>query len=137
MRLDKSIVSAISPGVFCLVAFSTIDIILSINVFPASLVILIFIRSEITFVPPVTELLSPPDSLITGADSPVTADSSTKAIPSITSPSPGIISLASQRTMSPFFKSVRFIFSMFPDSVIFFAITFFLMRLSESALALP
>ena len=54
------------------------------------------IRSERTFVPPVTELLSPPASRITGALSPVIALSSIVAKPSIISPSVGIISPASQ-----------------------------------------
>ena len=48
------------------------------------------IQSEITVVPPVTALRSPPLSRITGADSPVMAASLTAAMPSITSPSPGI-----------------------------------------------
>ncbi len=68
------------------------------------------IRSLKTFVPPVTALRSPPLSRITGADSPVIADSSTLAIPSIISPSPGIVSPASQTTISPFRKSVAFAF---------------------------
>ncbi len=63
------------------------------------------IRSDSTFVPPVTALRSPPDSRITGADSPVTADSSTLATPSITSPSLGITSPASQTTWSPSCRS--------------------------------
>jgi hypothetical protein len=57
--------------------------------------------SDNTFVPPVTELLSPPDSRITGALSPVIADSSMVASPSIISPSVGIISPASQIKTSP------------------------------------
>ena len=60
--------------------------------------------SESTFVPPVTELLSPPASLITGADSPVIALSSIEANPSIISPSAGIVSPASQMKISPFFN---------------------------------
>jgi hypothetical protein len=60
------------------------------------------IRSERTFVPPVTAERSPPDSLMTGADSPVIADSSIEAIPSTISPSEGIRSLASQTTRSSF-----------------------------------
>ena len=50
-----------------------------------------------TFVPPVTEDLSPPASRITGADSPVMAHSSIVAMPSTISPSIGIISPASQK----------------------------------------
>ncbi|MEY4538614.1 MAG: hypothetical protein RLZZ306_371, partial [Bacteroidota bacterium] len=61
-----------------------------------------FILSDNTFVPPVTELLSPPDSRITGADSPVMALSSMVAKPSIISPSVGIVSPASQTKTSPF-----------------------------------
>jgi hypothetical protein len=59
------------------------------------------IRSDSTFVPPVTALRSPPASRMTGADSPVMADSSTLAMPSMTSPSPGMIWPASTTTMSP------------------------------------
>ena len=62
----------------------------SMNVSPGRDVISTTMRSESTFVPPVTALRSPPDSRITGADSPVIADSSTEATPSTTSPSPGI-----------------------------------------------
>jgi hypothetical protein len=61
-------------------------------------------QSEVTVVPPVTALRSPPLSLITGADSPVIADSSTDAAPSITSPSAGICRPALTITMSPFFN---------------------------------
>ena len=89
-------------GVFCRFAPSTKAIIRSIKVNPGSEVILIVILSLITFVPPVTAERSPPLSRITGADSPVMADSSTLAIPSITSPSEGMISPASQMTISPF-----------------------------------
>ena len=60
---------------------------------------------QVTRVPPVTALRSPPDSRITGADSPVIADSSTDAIPSITVPSPGISSPASTTTTSPLASS--------------------------------
>ena len=60
------------------------------------------IRSDSTFVPPVTADRSPPDSRITGADSPVIADSSTDAMPSMISPSDGMTSPASQTTRSPF-----------------------------------
>ena len=71
------------------------------NVWPRSAVIRTTIRSERTFVPPVTAERSPPDSRITGADSPVIADSSTDAIPSTISPSEGITSPASHTTRSP------------------------------------
>ncbi|GAX59020.1 hypothetical protein SO3561_10597 [Streptomyces olivochromogenes] len=98
--------SAISFGVFCRAAPSTRAIIRSMNVSPGFVVILMTIRSERTFVPPVTALRSPPDSRMTGADSPVIADSSTLATPSTTSPSPGMMSPASQTTRSPTRSSV-------------------------------
>ena len=68
-------------------------------------------RSDNTFVPPVTELLSPPDSRITGADSPVMALSSIVARPSMISPSVGMVSPASQTNKSPFFSCEEEIFS--------------------------
>ena len=71
------------------------------NVSPGLDVISTTMRSDRTFVPPVTALRSPPDSRITGADSPVIADSSTDATPSTTSPSPGMISFASTTHRSP------------------------------------
>ncbi|RPK43483.1 hypothetical protein EES37_17105 [Streptomyces sp. ADI91-18] len=92
---------AISLGVFCRAAPSTRAIMRSMKVSPGFVVILMTIRSDSTFVPPVTALRSPPDSRITGADSPVIADSSTDATPSTTSPSPGMMSPASQTTRSP------------------------------------
>ena len=58
-------------------------------------------RSESTFVPPVTAQRSPPLSRMTGADSPVMADSSTEAMPSTTSPSPGMSMPATTTTRSP------------------------------------
>ncbi len=78
----------------------------SMNVSPGFVVILMTMRSERTFVPPVTAERSPPDSRMTGADSPVMADSSTEATPSTTSPSPGMMSPASQTTRSPMRRSV-------------------------------
>ncbi len=93
--------SAISFGVLRRSAPSTSAIMRSRNEWPGSWVISTTIRSEVTRVPPVTALRSPPDSRITGADSPVIADSSTVAIPSITVPSPGISSPASTTTTSP------------------------------------
>ena len=62
------------------------------------------IQSEVTVVPPVTALRSPPLSRITGADSPVIALSSTEAAPSITSPSAGICYPDLTITISPFFS---------------------------------
>jgi hypothetical protein len=53
-------VNAISLGVFCLEAPSTRAIILSKKDSPGLVVTFTFILSESTFVPPVTELLSPP-----------------------------------------------------------------------------
>ena len=96
------IVNAISLGVFCLDAPSTNAIILSKKLSPGSVVTFTFILSDKTFVPPVTELLSPPDSLMTGADSPVMALSSIVAKPSIISPSVAMISPVSQIKISPF-----------------------------------
>ena len=93
--------SAISFGVFCRAAPSTRAIIRSMNVSPGLEVIFTTIRSDSTFVPPVTADRSPPDSRMTGADSPVIADSSTEATPSTTSPSPGMICPASTTTWSP------------------------------------
>ena len=92
----SKIVKAISLGVFCLDAPSTRAIILSKKPSPGSVVTRTFIWSLRTFVPPVTEDLSPPLSLITGALSPVIALSSMVAIPSIISPSIGMVSPASQ-----------------------------------------
>ena len=93
--------SAISFGVLRRSAPSTSAIMRSRKECPGSWVISTTIRSDVTRVPPVTALRSPPDSRITGADSPVIADSSTVAIPSITVPSPGISSPASTTTTSP------------------------------------
>ncbi len=89
--------SAISFGVLRRSAPSTRAIMRSRNDWPGSWVISTTIRSEVTRVPPVTALRSPPDSRMTGADSPVIADSSTVAMPSITVPSPGISSPAARR----------------------------------------
>ncbi|MPM99810.1 hypothetical protein SDC9_147004 [bioreactor metagenome] len=75
------------------------------KVCPGSFVILTIISLEITVVPPVTALLSPPDSRTTGADSPVIAASLTSAAPFTTSPSPGITSFAFTRTRSFFRRS--------------------------------
>ena len=95
------IFSAISFGVFWRCAPSTSAIMRSRKVSPGLEVMRIVIRSERTFVPPVTALRSPPDSRMTGALSPVITDSSTVAMPSITSPSPGMMSPASARAISP------------------------------------
>ncbi|CAF3864982.1 unnamed protein product [Rotaria sp. Silwood1] len=97
-------VNAISLGVFWRLAPSTNAIILSKKLSPGSVDTMTFILSDNTFVPPVTELLSPPASRITGADSPVIALSSMVAKPSIISPSVAIISPDSQIKMSPFFN---------------------------------
>ncbi len=83
-------VRAISFGVFCRLALSTMAIIRSMKVSPGLAVMRTTIQSESTRVPPVTEEKSPPDSRMTGADSPVIALSSTDAAPSMTSPSPGM-----------------------------------------------
>ena len=97
-------VNAISFGVFLRLAPSTRAIILSRKLSPGCWVTNTLIVSESTFVPPVTELLSPPASRMTGADSPVMALSSIEASPSIISPSAGIVSPASQTKTSPFFS---------------------------------
>ena len=115
-------------------------IILSRKLSPASLVTTINIQSEVTVVPPVTALLSPPASLITGADSPVMALSSTDAAPSMTSPSAGICSPALTSIISPFFKVAEETISYFSRLLrakIFLAGTSFLDALSASACALP
>ncbi len=94
-------VNAISLGVFCLEAPSTSEIILSKKLSPGPVVTLTVILSLSTFVPPVTDDLSPPLSLITGALSPVMALSSMVAIPFMISPSMGMVSPASQIKRSP------------------------------------
>ena len=104
MKPAKRIVSAISLGVFCLEAPSTRAIILSKKLSPGCCVTSTSMRSERTFVPPVTELLSPPASRITGALSPVIALSSIEANPFMISPSAGMVSPASQINTSPFFR---------------------------------
>ena len=100
VRLASSTFRAISLGVFCRLAPSTIAIIMSRNVSPGSLVTRTMSQSDRTFVPPVTALRSPPLSRMTGALSPVIELSSTDATPTITSPSAGINSLSLTRTMS-------------------------------------
>ncbi len=137
VRLARRMTRAISPGVFCLVAFSTMAIILSMKLSPGSLVILTTMRSEMTLVPPVTPLRSPPDSRITGADSPVMADSSTLAIPSITSPSPGMIEPVSQITTSPERRSADLTSLRFPFLSRLVASTVLRIFRKESAFAFP
>ena len=66
VRLMRRISRAISLGVFCRFAFSTILIMLSRKVSPGFTVILTVMVPERTFVPPVTPHRSPPDSLMTG-----------------------------------------------------------------------
>ena len=101
VRAANKMVRAISFGVFCRLAPSTSAIMRSRKVWPGSAEMRTTMRSERTFVPPVTAERSPPDSRITGADSPVIADSSTDAMPSVISPSEGMMSFASQTTRSP------------------------------------
>ena len=105
-KAARTIVSAISLGVFCRDAPSTSAIILSRKLSPCPAVIRTTIRSDNTRVPPVTPEWSPPASRITGALSPVMADSSTEATPTTTSPSAGIISPAETATRSPERSSV-------------------------------
>jgi hypothetical protein len=128
--------SAISFGVFCLLAPSTSAIIRSRNVLPGSEVICTTMRSESTFVPPVTALRSPPLSRMTGADSPVIADSSTDAMPSITSPSPGIVSPAVTTTTSPLRRAFAAICST-PSAFMRFATVSVVICRSVSAWAFP
>ncbi len=97
--------SAISFGVFCRFAPSTIAIMRSRKVSPGSVVMRITSQSERTRVPPVTALRSPPASRMTGALSPVIALSSTDATPTTISPSLGMNSPASQSTTSPLRRS--------------------------------
>src|ERR1019366_7877592 len=96
-----TILRAISLGVFWRCAPSTRAIMRSRKVSPGLDVMRTLIQSLSTLVPPVTALRSPPDSRMTGALSPVMADSSTLAMPSMTSPSPGMVSPASTRMISP------------------------------------
>ena len=136
----RKICNAISLGVFFLDAPSTIAIILSRKLSPASFVICTTIQSESTVVPPVTALLSPPASRITGADSPVIALSSTEAAPSITSPSPGICSPAFTMTISPFLSKTEetaVICSFLSADGILCASTSFFEALRASACAFP
>ena len=92
--------SAISLGVFWRLAPSTRAIIRSRKASPGLAVTSTTIQSDRTWVPPVTELRSPPASRITGALSPVMAASFTEATPSTTVPSAGK-SPASTRTRAP------------------------------------
>lgn len=101
VRPASSTARAISLGVLRRSAPSTMAIMRSRKVCPASEVIRTLIQSETTVVPPVTAERSPPLSRITGADSPVMAASLTEATPSMISPSAGITSPASTRTISP------------------------------------
>jgi hypothetical protein len=97
----SNIVSAISLGVFCRFAPSTMAIMRSMNASPGFTATRTTSQSDRTRVPPVTAEKSPPDSRTTGADSPVMALSSTEATPSTTSPSAGITSPVSTRKKSP------------------------------------
>ena len=92
VRLASRMLSAISLGVFCRLAPSTMAIMRSRKVSPGSVVTRTISQSESTRVPPVTALRSPPLSRMTGALSPVMALSSTEAAPATTSPSAGISS---------------------------------------------
>ena len=136
----RKICSAISFGVFLRAAPSTIAIILSRKLCPASLVTWMMSQSDSTVVPPVTALRSPPLSRMTGADSPVIADSSTEAAPSMTSPSAGICSPAWTITRSPFLRSAEetgCISARFSNEGIRCAVTSFLAERSAAAWALP
>ena len=101
VRAASRMLSAISFGVFCRLAPSTIAIMRSRKVSPGSLLIRTTSQSDSTRVPPVTALRSPPASRMTGALSPVIALSSTEATPTTISPSLGMKSPASTSTRSP------------------------------------
>ena len=140
VSVTRSICSAISFGVFFLADPSTIAIILSRKVSPASAVTRTTSQSDTSVVPPVTALRSPPDSRITGADSPVIALSSTDAAPSITSPSIGICSPALTYMMSPLLSAAERTSSKSSTFAWFFSLrasTSFRAFLSESAWARP
>src|SRR3990167_4910791 len=107
----SSRVSAISYGVFCRSAPSTSAIIRSRKPWPGLTVTRTRISSEMTRVPAVTALRSPPASRITGALSPVIAASLTDATPATTSPSDGMRSPVSTSTMSPTLSALAGIFS--------------------------
>ena len=100
--------SASSFGVFLRAADSTMAIIWSKKLEPASAVTRTTSQSESTVVPPVTAERSPPASRMTGADSPVMALSSTDAAPMTISPSAGICSSARTKNRSFFFKATEF-----------------------------
>jgi len=101
VRAMSNMVSAISFGVFCRLAPSTMAIMRSMNASPGFTATHTTSQSDNTRVPPVTAEKSPPDSRTTGADSPVMALSSTEATPSTTTPSAGITSPVSTRKKSP------------------------------------
>ena len=92
VRAASRIARAISLGVFCRLAPSTMAIIRSRKLWPGRVETRTTSQSEMTRVPPVTALRSPPLSRTTGALSPVMALSSTEATPSTTSPSAGMTS---------------------------------------------
>src|SRR5712692_4874535 len=131
------ILSAISLGVLWRWAPSTRPIMRSRKVSPGFAVIRTLIQSEMTVVPPVTALRSPPLSRITGADSPVIAASFTAAMPSMTSPSPGIMSLASTSTTSPRLSFVAATIVMVPSAATSFAWVSVRVLRRLSAWALP
>ncbi len=130
-------VSAISFGVFWRLAPSTSAIMRSRKLSPGSLVTRTFTRSLSTFVPPVTELLSPPASRITGALSPVMALSSMVARPSMISPSVAIRSPASQTNTSPLRRSLEERSVIFPSAPTTFAGVSSRVFRSELACAFP
>ena len=86
--------SACSLGVFLRAADSTMAIIWSRKLAPASAATRATSQSDSTVVPPVSAERSPPLSRTTGADSPVMALSSTLAAPMRISPSAGTCSPA-------------------------------------------
>ena len=131
------IVSAISLGGFWREEPSTRAIIRSRKLSPGRAVTFTRMRSERTFVPPVTELLSPPASRITGADSPVMALSSIDARPSTISPSAATVSPATHSNRSPCFSSELLTMCDCPSGSMRLAGVSSRVLRSESACALP
>ncbi len=131
--------SAISFGVFWRLAPSTSAIIRSRKASPGLAVTSTMIQSDRTWVPPVTELRSPPASRITGALSPVIAASFTEAMPSAMVPSAGMKSPTSTSTRSPLRSSEAGIAwkSRAPDRVRRFACRSRRAFRSDAAWALP
>ncbi len=137
VRPASSTVSASSLGVLRRSAPSTMAIIRSRKVLPASTVMRTLIQSETTVVPPVTADRSPPLSRMTGALSPVMAASFTEATPSMISPSEGTMSPASTSTTSPALSLKAAVMTTAPFSSSSLALTSTRWARNASAAALP